>query len=272
MSQCLLKKYKSENKINEDNESGMGKCQKEVRNKRGKYDTMFRTQLPTERKIVGIKKKTRNGKGRMNLILSFATKVSVNKYKKKLDDIISSYIKSFHFLRRNIMGKTKKNNDDDSNNNNNQEKKKKGRNDINNDDEHDINVTSTATHNNNHNHKTHPKKVYYYTMKRIFRTTEPNKNKTYKLEKETPELHLYSHEVIKDTRSKEMSLHKKFYTDLRNKLFFNQLIQINHLKETTTATIEEEDHLPEQNKYVIKLLTPFLLSYLVFFFSFYFLS
>ena len=257
LSQCLLKKYKSGNKINEDNESRMGKCQKEVKDKKGKYDTRrFRTENRTNAKNVGggIKRKARNRKAKVNLILSFATKVSGNKDKKKLDDVISSYFKSFHFLRRNIMGQTKKNNDENNNNNNNndnnnQEKKGKGKNDINCYDEHDINVTSTTTltHKNNHNHKTHLKKLDYYTIKEVH-VVEFNENENYKTEKERTLLTRYQQDnMIKDTKSREISLHRKFYTNL-SKLFPNQLIQINHLKKKTTNEKENDDGISVQNK------------------------
>ena len=71
MSQCLLKKYKNENKINEDNESRMGKCQKEVKDNKGKRDTTrgrFRATNTKKRRqdrahtrniVDGIKRKTR---------------------------------------------------------------------------------------------------------------------------------------------------------------------------------------------------------------------
>ena len=241
LSQCLVKKYKCGNKINGDNESGMGKCQKEVKDM-GKYDTTFRTHH-INTKNIRIKRKARNRKAKMNLILSFATKVSVDKDKKKLDDVISSYFKSFHFLRRNIMGKTKENNDDD--NNNNQEKRRKRKNDNNYYEEHDINVTSTATltHNNNHNHKTHQKKLDYYTIKKPDDVVELNQKEEYKTKKEiTTVLSPYQRNVIKDTW-KEISLHRKFYTNL-SKLFPNQVIQINHLKKTEG----EEDDISVQNK------------------------
>merc|ERR1712150_245644 len=104
--------------------------------------------------------------------------------KKKLDDEISSYFKSFHFIQHKIMGQTRKNNDENNKNNNNQKKKKKkGKNYINcYYDEHDINVTSTATltYNNNHNHKTHLKKLDYYTIKKADRAVELNENVKYK--------------------------------------------------------------------------------------------
>lgn len=240
LSQCLLKKYKSGNKINEDNETGMGKCQKEV-NDRGKYDTRFRTQK-TNTKNVGIKRKVRNRKAKMNLILSFATKVSVCKDKKKLDDVISSYFKSFRFLRHNIMGQTKKNNDDD---NNNKEKKRKRKNDINYYDEHDdINVTSTATltynNNNNNNHKTHLKKLDYYTIEKAGGIVELNENEKYNTKRETTLLYSYQTNMIKDTW-KEISLHTKFHINNMSKLFPNQLIQISHFEPT-------EDDISVHNK------------------------
>merc|ERR1712141_191063 len=50
LSQCLLKKYKSGNKINEDNESRMGKCQKEVKDNKGKCDTTRRRFRTTNTK------------------------------------------------------------------------------------------------------------------------------------------------------------------------------------------------------------------------------
>ena len=233
----------------------MGKCQKEVKDKKGKYDTRrFRTENRSNAKNVGggIKRKARNRKAKMNLILSFATKVSGNKDKKKLDDVISSYFKSFHFPRRNIMGQTKKNNDENNNNNNNnnQEKKGKGKNDINCYDEHDINVTSTATltHKNNHNHKTYLKKVDYYTIKKRVSLVEFNENENYEPGKVKTLLARYQQgNMIKYTKWKELSLHRKFYTNLR-KLFPNQLIQIIHLKKKTTNEKENDDQIYVQNK------------------------
>ena len=278
LSQCLLKKYKSGNKINENNESRMGKCQKEVKDNKGKRDTTrgrFRATNTKKRRqdrahtrniVDGIKRKTRNRRAKMNLILSFATKVSVNKSKKKLDDEISSYFKSFHFIQHKIMGQTRKNNDENNKNNNNQKKKKKkGKNYINcYYDEHDINVTSTATltYNNNHNHKTHLKKLDYYTIKKADRAVELNENVKYKTEKVETTLLTRYHQLrsntsrpsgrssmIKDTTKwKEISLHKKFYNSNLTKLFPNQLIQISHLKKKKTSTDEEEDDISMQSK------------------------
>ena len=276
LSQFLLKKYKSGNKINEDNESRMGKCQKEVKDNKGKCETSkarvrFRATNKKERRqkeihrrniVDGIKRKTRNMRAKMNLILSFSTKVSVNKDKKKLGDEVSSFFKSFHFIQRDIMGQTRKNNDVNNrndNSNNNQEKKKgKGKNHINcYYDEHDINVTSTTTltYNNNHNHKTHLKKLDYYTIKKADRVVELNENVKYKTEKvETTILTRYHQlktntskpsgrrSLIKDTTKwKEISLHRKLYNFNLTKLFPNQLIQISHLKKKKTSTDEEHD-------------------------------
>ena len=283
LSQFLLKKYKSGNKINEDNESRMGKCQKEVKDNKGKCETTkasgrFRATNKKERRqkeihrrniVDGIKRKTRNMRAKMNLILSFSTKVSVNKDKKKLGDEVSSFFKSFRFIQRDIMGQTSKNNDvnNRNDNNNNQEKKKgKGKNHINcYYDEHDINVTSTATltYNNNHNHKTHLKKLDYYTIKKADRTVELNENVKYKTKKVETSLLTRYHQLkcntskssgsrsrmIKDTTKwKEISLHKKFYNSNLTKLFPNQLIQISHLKKRKTSTDEEEDDISMQSK------------------------
>ena len=280
LSQCLLKKYKSGNKINEDNESRMGKCQKEVKDNKGKCETTKasgrfratnkkeRRQKETHRRNIadGIKRKTRNMREKMNLILSFATKVSLNKNKKKLGDEMSSYFKSFHFIQRDIEDQTRKNNDENNKNNNNQEnEKKKGKNHINcYYDEHDINVTSTATltYNNNHNHKTHLKKLDYYTIKKADRAVELNENVKYKTEKVESTLLTRYHEIktntsnpssrstmIKDTTKwKEISLHKKFYNSNLTKLFPNQLIQISHLKKKKTSSDEEEDDISMQSK------------------------
>ena len=281
LSQCLLKKYKSGNKINENNESRMGKCQKEVKDNKGKCNTArsrqsFRDTNKKERRqkethtrniADEIKRKTRNRRTKLNLILSFETKVSVNK--EKLGDGISSHFKSFHFSQRDIMGQTRNYNDgDNKNNNNNQDKKEmeKGKNYINcYYDEHDINVTSTATltYNNNHNHKTHLKKLDYYTIKKADRTVELNENVKYKTKKVETSLLTRYHQLkcntskssgsrsrmIKDTTKwKEISLHKKFYNSNLTKLFPNQLIQISHLKKRKTSTDEEEDDISMQSK------------------------
>ena len=221
LSQCLLEKYKSRNKINEHNEPRMRKEQKEVKDK-GKCDTRFGTMRTNTN--VGIKGKTTR-KANMNLILSFATKVKETKSKKL--DVISSHFKSFHFLRHNIMAKTKKNND---NNNNKKKQRKYSKNDLNYYDEHDkINVTSTATliHNNN-NHKTHLQKEDYSQEKVKNEDMPFPENREDQTKREIHLLYRNHANAEKDKRN-EISMRKEFYINKR-KVFPNQLIQISHFE------------------------------------------